>query len=484
MKILNFFVFGSTGAVGSMLFDILKVTEKSNIEFFLFTCNKNIEKINLLVENFKPKNIYISDFENIESSLINIDKNKLNKDKLVRNNLIKNEKNYIELLILNNNKILEDYYRNIDLKLFNFVENNQILTIDERLKLLEKIEKKENNQDNPIYSNIFFNSIMGYRGIIPAIVNFLFNNIIGASANKESMIILGELLKNNNINIQLSDYIFPLDSEHFSIYKLLKIINNKNFLKNIIITASGGIFYERLKNGFNFEDLANIKIDELLNHPNWRMGKRITIDSSTGLNKCFEFIEAIYLFNIEKEKIKIGVSKSSFIHGAVVDMSESLYLDASHPDMHQSINYFLRNILNLNTNYKYKELQNYFIDYKLEDYNYSFFKITDYIIKNYSFEKFTGTKLIILNELMQDRLINNEINLYQFVNYFIENLKKIDNIDIFENSFIEEFKKIIDSLYENVFSINYNYLQKFKGWLEEFVFSLDNYKDKLKNIIY
>ncbi|MCX8058590.1 MAG: hypothetical protein N3A58_04155 [Spirochaetes bacterium] len=515
MRLFSFYIFGATGSVGTMFFDVIskiKSPHNNNIKFKLLSCSKNVEKLMNLINKYCPESVYISDvsIEDIE---------KLEKDKSLLkvfsehydSCFLKNEIEYIDFLLDENYFFLkkyEDIYKSYFKKNIynksNLIKKNKdilfFLDIKKRFEILDEIIYKKNEKiedkidrnfqeknnlslDNKAENFIYFNSIMGYKGIIPAVINFLFNNIIGASANKESMIILGELLNNINLNIKLSDFIFPLDSEHFSLYKLLKILSKEDDLKNVIITASGGIFYEKLKNNFNFENLSEIKVDELLNHPNWRMGKRITIDSSTGLNKCFEFIEAIYLFNIEKEKIKIGVSKSSFIHGAVVDKTESIYIDASHPDMHQSINYFIKNILKIDTDYEYKKLQNYFIDYKIEEYSYDFFKITDFITKNYDSKNFMGTKLIILNEIMQDKLFKNEINLYQFIEKFLYYLKVAIKIDIFEKSFLNDFNDIINNFYNKDFSLNFEVRSKIKNWLKNLIDNFDCFKNKLIKII-
>ena len=128
-------------------------------------------------------------------------------------------------------------------------------------------------------------------------------------ANKESIICGWNLIQK-----QLMKYktIYqPVDSEHFAIYELMKNIDN-NMLKDIYITASGGPFLNT-----KLRDLKNISIKKALNHPKWKMGKKISIDSATLMNKIFEVMEAYRLFNFSKNKIKILIHPESCVHAIV-----------------------------------------------------------------------------------------------------------------------------------------------------------------------
>jgi|GEM_PF-1415386 1-deoxy-D-xylulose-5-phosphate reductoisomerase len=448
MEKYSFFIFGATGSVGTMIFDIIEKSEKNDFSFYLLTANKISDKLISLINKYYPKNLFL--FDNKENKEI---------DKFIREREQQNNKEH------------SLYYKKGKFPNVILNENDFIKFIVESFKLVN--DKKNKTK------RVFLNSIMGINGFIPTIVNFFDDEIIGASANKESLVILGELLKNINYIKKISEIIFPLDSEHFSLYKLFNIVKNCDDIKNIIITASGGIFYQKLIEGFKFEELKNIKLEDLLKHPNWKMGKRITIDSSTGLNKCFEFIEAIYLYNIEKEKIKIGVSKSSFIHAALVDKTESIYIDASHPDMHQSINYFFNKVLGIKTNYNYKELDNYFIDYKLENYDFSFFKITDYVMKNYNPYNFFGTKIILLNEILQDKLFDGQIELYEFIEVFINILKNIEKQEIFDENIKKDFNKLV--LLKNEKSANFE--NRLISFIINLFDSINSYRIKIKNLL-
>ena len=141
-------------------------------------------------------------------------------------------------------------------------------------------------------------------------------------ANKESIIcgwnlINKELTKNKTLFI-------PVDSEHFSIYQLIG--ENHAILKKIIITASGGPF-------LNKKNKKKIRVSEALKHPNWRMGKKITIDSATLMNKVFEVIEAKKIFNLDISKFKIIIHPKSYVH-AIVHFKNGLVKFLAHePNM-------------------------------------------------------------------------------------------------------------------------------------------------------
>ena len=143
-------------------------------------------------------------------------------------------------------------------------------------------------------------------------------------ANKESIIcgwsLINSTAKKNNTKV------IPIDSEHFSILKLLES-HSLNEIDKIFITASGGPFLN-----YNFKRLAKIKPKNALQHPKWKMGKKITIDSSTLMNKIFELIEAQKLFNLPKEKIDILIHPNSLIHAIVQfknGLSKFLYHDTN-----------------------------------------------------------------------------------------------------------------------------------------------------------
>ena len=148
---------------------------------------------------------------------------------------------------------------------------------------------------NSLDGDMIVNAILGFAGLYPTLWAIK-NNKILCLANKESLVVGGEYI--NNLLTNSKSKIYPIDSEHSAIYKCLKKRNAG--VKNIILTASGGAF-KNLKR----KDLKNVTKNDALKHPTWQMGKKITIDSATLINKCFEIIEAHYLFNFPYDKIKL-----------------------------------------------------------------------------------------------------------------------------------------------------------------------------------
>jgi 1-deoxy-D-xylulose-5-phosphate reductoisomerase len=156
--------------------------------------------------------------------------------------------------------------------------------------------------------NIVLNAISGRAGVA-ASLTVIKNKVNLALANKETVVMAGDLIlkyaKTNRVNI------YPVDSEHNAIYQLLKG-SNKSEIKNLILTASGGPFY-----GYSKDKLKKVSIVQTLNHPTWKMGQKISVDSATMFNKGLEVIEAHHLFNTDYKNIKVVINRSSNIHSMV-----------------------------------------------------------------------------------------------------------------------------------------------------------------------
>lgn len=167
------------------------------------------------------------------------------------------------------------------------------------------------------------NAITGIAGLKPTIWA-IENRKNLMLANKESLVVGGELI--NRIAVDNGVKIIPIDSEHNAIYRLVK--NNKNEVKKLIITASGGSFRNKKR-----DELSNITVKEALNHPNWSMGKKITIDSATMVNKGLEVIEAHYLFNIDYDRIETIIHPESIIHSMVEYFDNSVGAILYNPSM-------------------------------------------------------------------------------------------------------------------------------------------------------
>ena len=173
-------------------------------------------------------------------------------------------------------------------------------------------------------TDIVLSAISGSAGIEPTL-SAINNTEKLAIANKESIVTCGNLLFDKKINHKTS--IVPVDSEHNAIYNLLKNVEKKN-LKEIILTASGGPFLST-----PIEQLSKVTVEDALKHPTWNMGKKITIDSATLINKGLELIEASYLFQINHKKIRVLVHPESIIHGMVSMKDGTTNALLSIPDM-------------------------------------------------------------------------------------------------------------------------------------------------------
>ena len=176
------------------------------------------------------------------------------------------------------------------------------------------------------------NSIIGEAGLLPTLSTVRSGKNL-ALANKESLVVAGEIVmseaRKNNVPV------IPVDSEHCAIHQCLKC-GSKNEVKKLILTASGGPFY-----GKKSEDIQNVTIKEVLAHPTWSMGAKITVDSATLMNKGFEVIEAMHLFDVSANNIDVLVHRESIIHSMVEYIDNSIIAQLSVPDMRFCIQYAL-----------------------------------------------------------------------------------------------------------------------------------------------
>ena len=184
------------------------------------------------------------------------------------------------------------------------------------------------------YENIdlMLNALVGSSGMEPTI-NALNSKVDVALSNKESLVMAGSLIK--DITTKTGTNIFPVDSEHSAIWQCL-VGEDRKEINKIILTGSGGPFRTLPIEKFN-----TITLDQALNHPNWEMGKKITIDSATMMNKGLEVIEAYWLFNVPAEKIEIVIHPQSIIHSMVEFKDKSIKAQLGLPDMKIPIQYAL-----------------------------------------------------------------------------------------------------------------------------------------------
>lgn len=178
--------------------------------------------------------------------------------------------------------------------------------------------------------DMVLNSLMGMKGLEPTMAAIESGKDI-AFANKETLVAGGQLVmdavKKHGVAM------LPVDSEHSAIFQSLQG-NRDNEIRRILLTASGGPF-----RGYSLEQLEQVSLEQALNHPNWSMGSKITIDSATMMNKGLEVIEARWLFDVPLEKIQVVVHPQSILHSAVEYMDSSVIGQMGNPDMRIPIAY-------------------------------------------------------------------------------------------------------------------------------------------------
>lgn len=182
-------------------------------------------------------------------------------------------------------------------------------------------------------TEIVVTAVSGMIGLKPTLCAIKAKKDI-ALANKETLVVGGDLVineaKKNNVSI------LPVDSEHSAIFQCLQSCADKKDLKKLILTASGGPFFGKTK-----EELKNVTIKDALNHPNWKMGTKITIDSATMMNKGLEIIEAMHLFDITLDKIDVIIHPQSIIHSMIEYIDGCILAQMGVPSMKAPISYAL-----------------------------------------------------------------------------------------------------------------------------------------------
>tara|TARA_B100000902_G_scaffold393238_1_gene447101 strand:+ start:111 stop:1271 length:1161 start_codon:yes stop_codon:yes gene_type:complete len=366
-------ILGSTGSIGKSLIDIIK-NDKKNFEVILLTANKNYKELYKQSKLLNVKNLIITDLKGY-------------------NHLKKKKKNL---------NIYNDY------------------------SSLGKILKKK--------VDYTMSSITGLDGLEPTL-NIIKKTKVIAIANKESIICAWSLIKKELDRCKTK--FIPVDSEHFSIWSLIK--NNKNeTIDKVYITASGGPFINLPNNKFN-----KIKLSDALKHPSWRMGKKITIDSATLMNKVFEVIEAKNIFYLSYKKISILTHPKSYIH-AIVKFRNGLNKILVHdPDMKIPIHNSLYDLEN--RSYKSKSLNlNILNDLNLKNVDlvkFPLVKILNNLPINSSLYE---TVLITVNDYLVIRFLNKKISFKKLINL----ITKIINLKEFQ-----KFKKIKPKNVKDIYNL-------------------------------
>ena len=230
-------------------------------------------------------------------------------------NILKKDANNCEILLLSVNSNIKELLK--QLKIFtvkNIIVTNKKSYLEIKKKLKNKKINIYNNYDllNKIFkkqkADYILNAISGLEGLNPTLKTIKFTKNI-AIANKESIICGWTLIQKELKKFKVK--FIPVDSEHFSIWSLIDDAKNKD-IEKVFITASGGPFNRFPLNKFN-----EITIKKALKHPNWKMGKKISIDSATLMNKVFEIIEAKKIFNYKYSQLKILIHPNSYVHAIV-----------------------------------------------------------------------------------------------------------------------------------------------------------------------
>ena len=356
--------------------------------------------------------------------------------KLFKIKLLTAHQNYKELLKQAKlfdvkNVILTDKHI-YELKKSHFIQNN--IRVFNNYSDLDKI------LSNKI--DYVMSSIVGINGLEPTLKIIKFTKLI-AIANKESIICAWNLIK-KELKKNKTEFV-PVDSEHFSVWHALNKKNNSENVKKIYLTASGGPLLN-----ISQKKLKKIKINQVLKHPNWNMGKKISVDSSTLMNKVFEIIEAKKIFNVNYSQLDILIHPNSYIH-AIVEFKNNMISIIAHKTtmdipIFNSLYYdkksnFFKNQLSLDI----KNLNNLSLR-KVDKHKFPVVKILNILPKkNTLFE----TALIAANDKLVDLYLNKKIN----YNKITTNLFKLINLKE-----IKQLKEKTAKNIDEIFKIN-NYVR-------------------------
>ena len=266
--------------------------------------------------------------------------------------------------------------------------------------------------------DLVLTALMGYAGLFPIIKAIEARKNI-ALANKETMVVAGELItkltQENAVNI------YPVDSEHSAIFQCL-IGEFHNPIEKLILTASGGPF-----RGKTASDLAKVTKRQALNHPNWNMGAKITIDSATMMNKGLEVIEAKWLFNVPLDKIEVVVHPQSIVHSIVQFEDSSMKAQLGMPDMRVPIQFALSYPDRIKSNFPRFNFANYpTLTFEQPDA-----KTFRNLSLAYSAIESGGNKPCILNaanEIAVEAFLNNKIGFLEISDIIESCLEKVSYI--------------------------------------------------------
>ena len=368
--------------------------------------------------------------------------------------VIKKNKRDFNIICLSTNKNYKKIFKQSFIyKVKNIIINNE--------KTYHKILKTNKPKGVKIFNNLdlFLNSfkkkvdytilgISGFAGLEPTLKIIPFTKNL-CSANKESIICGWKLIK-KKLNQYNTNFI-PLDSEHFSIWSLISK-KNINSISSIYLTASGGPFLNIKRN-----KLKKVKIKDVIKHPNWNMGKKISTDSATMMNKIFELIEAAKIFNLSLKKFNIIIHPKSYIHAIVNYKSGLSYLVTHDTNMEIPISNSLymhsKNKLTNKSNINFDNLNGInFIKPSSDQYPYL------NLLKNIKLsESYFEIILVAINDFLVRKFLENKISYLNMQKYLL----KLININFFKKFYklkpnnINDINSMIDIVNNYLNNINY-----------------------------
>jgi 1-deoxy-D-xylulose-5-phosphate reductoisomerase len=280
--------------------------------------------------------------------------------------------------------------------------------------ILEVLEKAK--------SNLVVNALVGEVGLKPTLKAQELNKKI-ALANKESLVIAGKFIDTSKIT--------PIDSEHFGIWYLLNGKSNNEKFKKLYITASGGALRD-----WKIENIKEARLKDVLAHPNWSMGKKITIDSATMVNKLFELLEAKWLFNTNN--IDAFIETKSVIHALVEWIDGSTTAHISSTDMKLPIAFALLNEVNEEILKPVNLVEVGSLEFRrIETSRYPVWEIKETILNNSDL----GVVINTANEFAIDLFLREKIEFLDISKIILEAVKKFENIKIDKIEELFETKK-------------------------------------------
>ena len=325
--------------------------------------------------------------------------------------LIKQAKKYRPNVVVITN---ESKYKEVNNALFDLG-----IKVFSGVNSLEEVVENEN-------IDIVLTALVGYSGLKPTIRAIKSSKNI-ALANKETLVVAGDLI--TKLCKQYGVSIYPIDSEHSAIFQCL-VGEHLNPIEKIYLTASGGPFI-----GKNRDELLHVTKQQALNHPNWEMGAKITIDSASMMNKGLEVIEAKWLFDLKKEQIEVVIHPQSIVHSAVQFTDGSVIAQLGIPDMKIPIQYALGFPERLENNFKRFS----FFDYPELTFEKADFDTFKNLSLAYSAMEKGGNMPCILNaanEIMVDAFLKDKIG-FLSMSDIIENC--MEKITFVKNPKLEDY---------------------------------------------